>query len=458
MNMKTKWIIITLCIVAIVAAAIGIRLTVQAVASAPADQAGPYKVGFVTNTYYDSTRSDFAGGARPIQTFIWYPAAPDYDGNPVPPAVYPMINLVGSIVLPDASSTYYEAYGIDPAYQEVAASKDGPFPLVVLSPGQGVGSTLYVQIGARLASHGFVVAIPTNYDDRMAMTGEPEFYPTLEAYGVGVYVERTRDIQYLMTRLVADSQQSGNLLSGTIQPDAIAVAGHSVGGAAALALAGGDDQACDFPGYDTNKMPPETCVPILPDPRIQAIVTIDGANQDLQYAEMARIKIPTMGIGEEWNTLEAFHDNRESWQARQHAAIQSLPNYRVDVAYAGHMSFSNLCACNQVLNDQGIIDDATLDSILQAACPSEPVSEEEIGTLTSQYMIAFLKTVLVGETGYQEMLTTGYALKNEPFIELFETEQGSPSSPDEEGYFSYFKHQPGTERATALKNPWESSE
>src|SRR5512146_2288720 len=152
---KMKWIIITLCIVALVAAAISIRLNVQAVASPPADQAGPYKVGFVANTYYDSTRSDFAGGPRPIQTFIWYPAAPDNNGNPMPSAVYPLISLVEPISYPDASSTDFEAYGIDPAYQEVAASKDGPFPLVVLSPGQAAGSTLYVQIGARLASHGF---------------------------------------------------------------------------------------------------------------------------------------------------------------------------------------------------------------------------------------------------------------------------------------------------------------
>ena len=46
--------------VALVTAANRIRLTVQAVASPPADQTGLYKVGFVTNTYYDGTRSDFA--------------------------------------------------------------------------------------------------------------------------------------------------------------------------------------------------------------------------------------------------------------------------------------------------------------------------------------------------------------------------------------------------------------
>jgi predicted dienelactone hydrolase len=454
MNPKTKWIIITLCIVVIVTTAIIIRLNVQAVASPPADQTGPYKAGFVTNTYFDSTRSDFTGGARPIQTFIWYPAAPDNNGNPLPPAVYPIINLVGSTPLPDASSTYFEAYGTDPAYQEVAASKDGPFPLVVLSPGQGIGSTLFVQIGARLASHGFVVAIPTNYDDRMTMTGEKQYYPSEESYTLGIYIERTRDIQYLMSRLVADSQQSSNLLYGTIRPDQIAVSGHSVGGGAALALAGGDDRACDIPGVDASMFPPETCVPILPDPRIKAIVTIDGSNWLLYYAELARIKIPNMGIGREWNTLESSNPGYEHDQARQHAAIQSHPNYRVDVAYANHNSFLNVCAVNQVLNDLGIIDDATLDAILQQNCPPEPVLPEEFGNLTTQYMIAFLKTVLVGENGYKEMLTTDYALENEPFIEFFETEQGSADETVEEGYFSYFKHQPDTERATALKDPF----
>jgi len=453
MNTKTKWIIITLCIVALVAAAIGIRLAFQAAASPPADQTGPYKVGFVANTYYDSTRSDFAGGPRPILTFIWYPAVPDNNGNPMPPAVYPM-NVSGLNDLPDASSTDFEAYGIDPAYQEVAASKDGPFPLVIFSPGQGADSLGYVHIGTRLASHGLVVAVPTNFDERLNALGQPEFYPTGEAYAIGTYIERTRDVQYLMTRLVTDSNQSSSLLSGTIRPDQIAVSGHSLGGLAALALAGGDDQACDLAGFlDPNKFPPETCVPILPDPRIKAIVPIDGSNQYLYYAELARIKIPNMGIGQEWNTIESTNAGWGYIQARPHAAIQGHPNYRVDVAYAIHNSFSSYCTYIHVLYDKGIIDDQMLDASIPSNCPPESISAAEIENLTTQYMIAFLKTVLVGENGYKEMLTTDYALENEPFIEFFETEEGSPDETVEEGYFSYFMHQPGTERATALKDP-----
>jgi dienelactone hydrolase len=446
--MKTKWIVITaLCIVAIVTAALIIRLNVQAVATPPADQTGPYKVGFVINTYSDSTRSDVAGGARPIMTYIWYPAAPENDGNSLSPAVYDL----GINGVPPFSSTDFEAYGVDPAYQGAAAAQDGPFPLVILSPGQPGPPLFYVHIGARLASHGFVVAIPYNYGD--GVLGEQLWEPGSPTFAIGTYLDRTRDIQYLMTQLVADSQQSGNLLSGVVQADQIAVSGQSWGGAAALALAGGDDLACDvpIPVPDKNTIPPEMCVPIQPDPRIKAIVLLDGSNQLFYYAELARIKIPNMGIGREWNTLESQEPTSGSFMARPHAAIQGHPNYRVDIANYQHMSFSSTCSAMNVLRP--LNGDEPTDAMLKVYCPAEPVPMDETGNLVTRYMIAFLKTVLAGERGYEEMLTPGYALANEPYIEFFETEKGGPNLIDEDGYFSYFMHQPGTERAKALKDP-----
>jgi len=194
--MNTKWIHIILSIVAVVIAAIVIGVNVQAKASPAADQPGPYKVGFVTNTYSDLTRSDNAGGERPITTYIWYPAASDNGGNPWSPAVFDL----GIPGLPPFSSTDFEAYGVDPAYQGAAASQDGPFPLVVLSHGGKAIPLFYVHIGARLASHGFVVAIPYNYGE--GVLGEPTTWELdSPQYGIGTYIDRTRDIQYLMTRL-----------------------------------------------------------------------------------------------------------------------------------------------------------------------------------------------------------------------------------------------------------------
>ncbi len=451
--MKKKWIIITLCAAVLVTAAISIILTGHAAVSQLVDQAGPYKVGFVANTYYDNTRSDFTGGARPIQTFIWYPAAPDNNGIPMLPAVYSM-NLATLQDLPDASSTDFEAYGVDPAYQEVTASNHGPFPLVIFSPGAQGDSLAYAQIGTRLASHGFVVAIPTTFDDKFNASGQPEYYPTVEAYMIGTYIERSKDIQYLMTQLIEDSQHSNNLLSGTIQEKKIAVAGHSLGALAAMALAGGDDQACDASmGMNPNNIPPETCVPILPDSRIKAIIPIDGPSYDLHYDEIARIKIPSMVMGQEWSTLESVHFNVESMLARPHSAIQGNPNFRVDFAYANHNSFSSICAYIHVLKDKGIIDDQILEAAKPSNCPPEPLSANEVDTIVTKYMIAFLKTVLNKESTYKEMLTTDYALANEPLIEFFETEKSTPNSTDKDGYFSYFMHQPGTVRATELKDP-----
>lgn len=456
--MKTKWIIITLCVIALVAAVVGIRLAVKTVANPPADQTGPYKVGFVMNTYHDSTRSDFNGGARPIQTFIWYPASPDNNGSPMPPAVYPMTTHIVPITYPDATSTDFEAYGIDPAFQEVAASKDGPFPLIILSPGQGESSAWFIQIGTRLASHGFVVAIPTNFDEKIQITAEmavePVFYPSQEAYTIGVYLNRIKDIQFLMAQLVEDSKETSNLLYGTILPDQIAVGGHSIGGGAALALAGGDDEVCDMMGFDPTKFSAEICGTISADPRVRAIAVIDGSNQFLRFAELARIKIPHIEIVEEWDTIESTNPGWGFSQAREHAAIQSKLNYRVDIANANHFSFLNHCAMAQVLNDHGIGDDASTAAYVQQNCQAEPVSPEEFSNLTTQYMIAFLKTTLVGGSSYKEMLTTEYALKNEPFVEFFETEQGDSNETVEDGYFYYFMHQSDTERAKALKDPF----
>jgi hypothetical protein len=166
---------------------------------------------------------------------------------------------------------------------------------------------------------------------------------------------------------------------------------------------------------------------------------------------MARIMIPSMIIGQEWNTLESGQHNEESMLARPHSAIQGQPNYRVDIANYQHMSFSSACASMNVLRK--LNGDEITDAQLKIYCPKEPTPPDETGNLVTRYMVAFLKTVLVGEKGYKEMLTPDYALEYEPLIEFFVTEQGNPNSPDEEGYFSYFMHQPGSGRATALKDP-----
>ena len=70
----------------------------------------------------------------------------------------------------------------------------------------------------------------------------------------------------------------------------------------------------------------------------------------------------------------------------------------------------------------------------------------EARAIITRFMIAFLKTQLLGETGYQKMLTPGWALTQETLVEFFETEKRNANSIYEEwpDFSTYFMHQPGS--------------
>jgi hypothetical protein len=77
--------------------------------------------------------------------------------------------------------------------------------------------------------------------------------------------------------------------------------------------------------------------------------------------------------------------------------------------------------------------------------------------IANKYAVAFLKTVLAREPGYQDMLTPGWALKRESLVEFFVTEKRNPNAVTAEygggEYYLYFPHQPGSEQASAKKDP-----
>jgi len=167
-----------------------------------------------------------------------------------------------------------------------------------------------------------------------------------------------------------------------------------------------------------------------------------------------------MGIGEEWSTLiVAQGPGWESWQARQHAAFLGHPSYRVDVAGAYHQSFCNVCEAVHLLYDKGLFDEATLQMWEGMVCAA-PIPNDVVLPLATKYMVAFLRTNLCGEQGYQKMLTPGYVLKKEPGLEFFVNEPGHPNAiedwpgwpamPDE---YYCFPHQPGSDQFKAEKNP-----
>ena len=386
-----------------------------------------YEVGFTSFVFNDSSRPTvgFPDG-RPIAVFVWYPAD-SVDG--AGPALYPMDPFYG--LLPPLPSPFFESQGFHKAYEEPAPA-DGPFQLVMFSPGWGAPAYGYTNIGPSLASQGVVFAAVTHYGDGSSNILGPVTPEPLDHLATALN-NRPKDISAALDVLLDRNADPDDPLNGTIDAATVVASGHSLGGYAAMALAGGDDEVCDL-GHDPYGRPisEAQCGPNFPDPRIRSIIPLDGSNQVLWFYALARIYIPDMAMGQEWDALDA--QGASSWQARQHAAFSGHPSYRIDVNNAHHMSFSAVCAFS----------------------PYGCASDSETHRLVNKYMVAFLK-------GQQRILTPGYAVNSEPDIEFFVTEKRNPNSivtnetgfngQDEPGLCVYVMHQPGKATAKAEKNP-----
>lgn len=388
-----------------------------------------YEVGFTSFVFNDASRpTDGFPDGRPISVSVWYPADIDsIDG--AGPALYPMDPFYG--LLPPLPSPFFESQGFHNAYEEPEPA-DGPFQLVMFSPGWGAPAYGYTNIGPSLATQGVVFAAVTHFGDGSSNALGPVTPEPFDHLATALN-NRPKDVSAALDVLLDRNADAEDPLFRTMDPTTVVASGHSLGGYAAMALAGGDDEVCDL-GNDPYGRPiwEAECGPNLPDPRIRSIIPLDGSNQVLWFHELARIYIPVMAMGQEWGTLEA--QGNSSWQARQHAAFSGHPSYRVDVNNAYHMSFSAVCAFY----------------------PYGCASDSETHRLVNKYMAAFLR-------GDQRILTPGHANNSEPDIEFFVTEKRSPNSiiPDETGsngqdqpgVFVYFMHQSGKATAKAEKDP-----
>jgi predicted dienelactone hydrolase len=168
--------------------------------SAATAQAGPFAVGEVMITFTDNSRHVVLArrrhAPRVLQTVIRYPAL----GDP-------------SLV---------DARGAPPA------TADGPFPLIVFAHGFKATPNTYSRLLRAWAQAGYVVAAPTFPLTRAGAPGGAK---------ESDLVNQPRDMSFVIGRMLARNAAGYGVLSGLINPNQIAVAGHSDGGSTALAVA-----------------------------------------------------------------------------------------------------------------------------------------------------------------------------------------------------------------------------
>lgn len=158
-----------------------------------------YPVGMTQVEYVDP-----AGGGRPLNYMLIYPAAPDVAATPFKIFLSTKLRL----------------------YKDAPIVTDGlKHPLVIFSHGAGGNGSGYAWFGEYLASHGYFVAMVYHY--------RANTFDSSALYVRNMLWQRPRDISLDITHLLQDKTWGPH-----IDPNQIGVAGHSQGGFTALWLGG----------------------------------------------------------------------------------------------------------------------------------------------------------------------------------------------------------------------------
>lgn len=196
-----------------------------------------------------------------------------------------------------------------------APSGPGPLPVVLISHGTGSSPLTHRLLAHFLARHGFVVGLPrhhANHRDDNTWHNTP-----------ANLLARPRHLRLAIDGLLAE-------FGAALQPNWVALIGHSLGGYTVLALAGGQ------PGSLPHEHGTPQLIPTAPDARVQALVLLAPATVWYRAAGALRhVRLPILLLTGE----------KDEWTPDFHAQIvldgvadRRRINHRV-IENAGHYSF-----------------------------------------------------------------------------------------------------------------------
>lgn len=270
-------------------------------------------------------------------------------------------NLAVTLWYPAGDGGKPDLFGDNRIFKGSAASKDaafpdGQFPLVLLSHGSGGRTEAMGWLAVELAKAGFIVAGP-NHPGTTSGDSLPAETPKLW--------ERTQDLSTVINYLTGNSAFAGH-----VDTDRIGVVGFSLGGAAAMEIAGAranleayarycdtytkwdcawyaggrgyvDDEAVDVEKLDLRQIDKARFEQSNLDQRIKAAVMIDpGLAQAYVAQSLKEIKIPMsfINLGSEGEVPTAV--------LADHLAALVPDSTYVTVKNSDHFSFLPACKEN----------------------------------------------------------------------------------------------------------------
>lgn len=322
---------------------------------------GEYEVGVQTITVTDETRE------RTLDVDVWFPLADDTVGDP---HRYTFI-----------TGDYYEsprAISVDAA----AIAPDGPFPLVVYTHGSGGLRYIHSDYTETLASHGYLVVAA----DHAGNTAVDQFLQT-EDDRATIAFNRPRDVQVLIDQMTNPENIDTAGFVGSVDPERVAVTGHSLGGYATLAVAGGMSNDAGT---------------IEPDPRVDALIPLapaigDGDPADSLLTEefLVNVTAPVLVMV---GTADASTPPSPNVD-RTVAEVSSDVVYRVDLVDAAHQSFTDVC---DYLDFFPTLENPTpevvgiIEVFAEEGCSAGDMPIERVKEITNTFAVSFLDSVFEG--------------------------------------------------------------
>lgn len=260
-----------------------------ALAPAYAEQ-GPNEVGVHTLALDDGRR-----------VLVWYPAAAS--AAEAPNETFDIASLLSPELQAQIDADLRPQYEIE-AHPGAEPAGDGPYPVVLFSHGFAGYPEQSADLVTHLASWGFVVVAPAHVErslDGLLGTG---------AQGI----ERREDPEVLMASL--DAALADPTVGDLLDPEQVAVAGHSAGASAAYLAASQDDRVDALLAYslgDGSRGPGEPA-PELPVPEVPSLVML-GTDDGIIPAD----------------TTRAVYDQ------------MATPKHLLELEGAGHLAFTDIC-------------------------------------------------------------------------------------------------------------------
>lgn len=336
-------------------------------------RAGPYPVGVTTMTLVDHSRVDPANqGPRSLLTEVWYPATDD------------------SMDLPKNQFTDFLLRGTNPALNMAlqigfkanveelnkrftnlavrdARVRDGKFPLILFSHGNGGIRQQSTFLCDYLASHGYVVMSPDHTGNSAVTVVDGKLVTNKPALRNASAEDRPKDLSFLIDSMTRMHKGEDSRFAGKILLDQIGAAGHSFGGFTVGML-------------------------INSEPRVKAIVALSPV-----FGKRENFTAPVMVIlGTEDSTIGV----KGNENARTFYEQSKGPRYLVEILDGGHFTFSDMFQIKPEFGDG--IGKGT--RITRPGEPIEYLGMKESYEIINAYTTAFFGVYVKGEPGFKTFL------------------------------------------------------